>query len=343
MSFSSMAKDELIRLPLSKSCCMLSELSALTQTSGSLALRGAGRVQVTYHVENAALARRIFLLLRQRLNVTARLHFVQHTRLGGRRTCVLTLGDQDSQELLMALHMMEKDEDGHITLRRTAPRHSMTRQCCRRAFLRGAFLGCGSVTNPDKDYHFELVAGDQGLRQTLARLMEKCDLPVHEHIRKGQNVMYLKGAQQIADMLALMGASQAVMEMENIRIKKQIRAGANRASNCDEHNSERMLNAADQQIEAIKLISIQRGLFTLPPALREMARLRLEHTELSLAELGQLLEPPVGKSGVNHRMRRLMDIAREIEAELTRPTDAAAQQRSVPASPAIPQKKEGDP
>ena len=316
MSFSSTAKDELIRLPLGKSCCILSELSALTQTSGSLALRGLGRVQVTYRVENAALARRIFLLLRTQLNITARLHFVQHARLGGRRSCVLTLGDQDSQTLLIALHMMERDEEGNISLKRTAPRHPMTRQCCRRAFLRGAFLGCGSMTNPEKSYHFEWVAEDQSLRQTLAKLLDKSGLPVHEHVRKGQNVMYLKGAQQIADMLALMGAGHAVLEMENIRITKQMRAGANRASNCDEHNSEKMLNAADEQIEAIKLISIQRGLFTLPPGLQEIARLRLEHTSLSLNELGQLMDPPVGKSGVNHRMRRLMDIAKEIRATL---------------------------
>jgi len=316
MSFSSTAKDELIRLPLGKSCCIISELSALTQTSGSLALRGLGRVQVTYRVENTALARRIFLLLRTQLNITAKLHFVQHARLGGRRSCVLTLGDQDSQTLLIALHMMERDEEGHISFKRTAPRHPMTRQCCRRAFLRGAFLGCGSMTNPEKDYHFEWVVEDQSLGQTLAKLLDKSGLPVHQHVRKGQNVMYLKGAQQIADMLALMGASQAVLEMENIRITKQMRAGANRASNCDEHNSERMLNAADEQIEAIKLISIQRGLFTLPPGLQEIARLRLEHTSLSLSDLGQLLDPPVGKSGVNHRMRRLMDIAKEIRAEL---------------------------
>ncbi|MBE5804198.1 MAG: DNA-binding protein WhiA [Clostridiales bacterium] len=316
MSFSSTAKDELIRLPLGKSCCILSELSALTQTSGSLALRGLGRVQVTYRVENTALARRIFMLLRTQLNITAKLHFVQHSRLGGRRSCVLTLGDQDSQTLLIALHMMERDEEGHISFKRTAPRHPMTRQCCRRAFLRGAFLGCGSMTNPEKSYHFEWVAEDQSLRQTLAKLLDKSGLPVHEHVRKGQNVMYLKGAQQIADMLALMGANQAVLEMENIRITKQMRAGANRASNCDEHNSERMLNAADEQIEAIKLISIQRGLFTLPPGLQEIARLRLEHTSLSLNDLGQLMDPPVGKSGVNHRMRRLMDIAKEIRATL---------------------------
>ena len=233
MSFSSTAKEELIRLPLGKSCCILSELSALTQTSGSLAFRGAGRIQVTYRVENAALARRIFLLLRTQLNIVAKLHFVQHARLGGRRSCVLTLGDKDSQRLLIALHMMEQDEDGGITLRRTTPRHPMTRQCCRRAFLRGAFLGAGSITSPDKSYHFEIVAGEEHLRKTLCRLMEKSGLPVHTFQRKGQTVVYLKSAQQIADVLALMGASSSVLELENIRITRQMRAGANRASNCD--------------------------------------------------------------------------------------------------------------
>ena len=179
MSFSSTTKEELIRLPLGKQCCMLSELSALTQTSGSLSLRGGGRVRVTYRVESAALARRIFMLLRSRLNVTPSLHFVQSSRLGGQRTCVLTIEDQDAQKLLLALHMMEQDDDGNITLRRTAPRHPMTRQCCRRAFLRAAFLGAGTMTSPEKAYHFEWIAQEETLQQTLRRLLEKYGLPVH--------------------------------------------------------------------------------------------------------------------------------------------------------------------
>ena len=315
MSFSSQTKEELIRLKLEKSCCMLSELSALTQTTGSLSFRGGGRVRVTWRVESAALARHIFLLLRSRLSITPTLHFVQHNRLGGQRICVLTLEDQDAQKLLLALHMMEQDEDGNISLRRTAPRHPMTRQCCRRAFLRGAFLGAGTMTSPEKGYHFEWIANEATLRQTLSKLLEKSGLPFHEHERKGQHVVYLKGAQQIADVLALMGASGAMLQLENIRIQKQMRGDANRASNCDEHNAERMLNASEQQVEAIRRISLSRGLYTLPPALEQIARLRLEHTHMSLTELGQMMNPPVGKSGVNHRMRRLMAIAKEIEQE----------------------------
>ena len=122
----------------------------------------------------------------------------------------------------------------------------------------------------------------------------------------------IHGEMQIADVLALMGAGQSVLQMENTRINKQLRAAAVRAANCDEHNGERMLDAAQKQAEAIRQISLKQGLFTLPPALRELARLRLENPDLSLKELGEMMDPPVGKSGVNHRMRRLMEVAAEI-------------------------------
>jgi DNA-binding protein WhiA len=208
--------------------------------------------------------------------------------------------------------MTETDERGQVHLRRTVPRHPMTRQCCRRAFLRGTFLGAGTVTNPEKEYHFEWKAEDEHLPGVLEKLLEKCGLPFHTYERMGQRVVYLKGAQQIADVLALMGAGQSVLELENIRIRKQLRAAAVRAANCDEHNGERMLDAAQKQAEAIRQISLKQGLFTLPRTLQDLARLRLENPDLSLKELGEMLDPPVGKSGVNHRMRRLMEIAGEI-------------------------------
>ena len=127
-------------------------------------------------------------------------------------------------------------------------------------------------------------------------------------------MIYLKGAQQIADMLALIGAGQSVLAMETIRVGKQVKAAAVRAANCDEHNGEKMLDAAQKQAEMIRQISLKQGLFTLPPALQAVARLRLEHPELSLKELGEMMNPPVGKSGVNHRMRRLMEIGENLGA-----------------------------
>lgn len=314
-SFSAAVKEELARLPAGKPCCMLSEISALTQTSGHLAFRGGGWISASFRLDHAGTARRLFQLLRKRLNVAPKLHFTQTARLGGRRTCVLTLGTEDTRILLNALHMAETDENGQIHLKRTVPRHPMTRQCCRRAFLRGAFLGAGTVTSPEKSYHLEWKAEDEALAGTLEKLLEKSELPFRSYERKGQRVVYLKDAQQISDTLALMGAGSSVLEMENTRIRKQLRAAATRAANCDEHNSERMLDAGQKQSEAIRRLSLARGLFTLPPALREMARLRVENPDMSLKELGELADPPVGKSAVNHRLRRLMEIAGELEKE----------------------------
>lgn len=316
MSFSAEAKNELIRIPIEKECCSLAELGALTQTSASLGLMGGGRFSVTYEVENTALARRIFSLLKFCLNASPTLHFLEHARLGGRRSSALRVEGEDAQHLLMLLGMMELDEEGSPYLRRRMPRIAMTKQCCRRAFLRGAFLGAGSITNPEKNYHFEVVAGDEYFCQMIERTLEKCGIEAKHHMRKNRLVVYLKGAQQIVDLLALMGAPSAVMEMENIRITKQIRGEANRANNCDEHNGERLLNASMEQIQAITMLKVEHRMEQLPSALQEVARLRLENTEMSLAELGQLLHPPVGKSGVNHRMRRLLDAAAQLEREL---------------------------
>ncbi|MGN0754596.1 MAG: DNA-binding protein WhiA [Aristaeellaceae bacterium] len=316
MSFSSNVKDELCRLPLGKNCCMLSELTALYRTCGSLSFHGFGRVQVQYRTENAALARRIFRLLRARLGIMPRLHYVQHARLGGQRTCVLTVGDEDSQKLMLALNMTEQDEEGNIRYRRTTVRHPMTRQCCRKAYLRAAYLGAGTMSNPEKEYHFEITAADQSLVRELSRLLEKSGLPVNTYQRKGNTVVYLKGAQQISDAIAMMGATASVFALEDVRIRKQARGAANRAINCDEHNFQRMLDAADAQVEGIRKYVIVKGMRSLPPALQEIAQKRLDNADLSLAELGQQFEPPLSKSAVNHRMRRLMDIVRAHEEQL---------------------------
>lgn len=255
-------------------------------------------------------------MLRKELHLMPTLHYVQRPGNNARRLCVLTLEDEDAKQLLLSLHMMERDEEGGLSLRRTAPRHPLTRQCCRRSFLRGSWLGAGTMTSPEKSYHFEWKVEDDSLFQTLTRILARCDMPVHTYERQGHRVIYFKGAQQISDMLTMMGASQAMLTMESLRVGKQMKAGVARATNCDEHNGNRMLNAAEEQARAIRMISIQRGLFTLPPGLQELARLRIDNTYTSLRELGEMMDPPIGKSGVNSRMRRLMAIAEEIRNEM---------------------------
>ena len=315
MSFSSAAKEEMLRQPLGKSCCMLCELSALTQTSGALTFTGSGGIRVTWRLESAGLAKRLFQLLRERLKVSPSLQYIRHARLGGQRISVLTLEEEDARKLLLAFGMMVQEADGTLSLRRTSPHLPVTRQCCRRAFLRAAFLGSGTMSAPEKAYHMEWVTDEESLCQTLEKLLERSGLHPGQHIRKGRYVLYLKDSQQVSDALALMGASNAMLQMENVRIQKQMRGDANRAGNCDEHNADRMLLAAEQQLAAIRAISAAGGLSGLPKALREAAELRLAQPEMSLSELGQLLEPPVGKSGINHRMRRLVGLAEAMNSK----------------------------
>lgn len=304
MTYSEQVKQELVRLPPEKACCMLSELSALTQACGSLILKGGGRVMVRYSVENAPLAKRIFLLLKDRLSIVPVVAHHTNPRLGGRRILTLTVPEQEARRLLMALHMLRHSETGDIF--HGVPRGALQRRCCRKAFLRGAFLGAGSMANPEKGYHLEFISASPARAEALRAILHKCDIQAGVAQRRGATVVYVKSGDQVADLLTLMGAPKALLEMENIRIKRASRGQANRALNCDAANVAKQLAAAEKQIMAIKAYSAHFS--SLPAPLQEIARIRLQNPDGSLEQLGALLSPPLGKSGVNHRLRRLMAI-----------------------------------
>ena len=308
MSFSSQVKDELLRVKPEKHCCMLSELSALTQTCASLRLSGGGRVKVVYETENPALAKRIFLLLKRRMEITPQLEFNRHQRLGGRRLSILTVPEGDSMRLLVALRMIQQSEGGVVY--KGVPRTALSRRCCRGAFVRASFLGAGSVTAPDQEYHLEFTA--PGARaEALQKMLEKSGIRSGVTVRRGTEIVYVRRGDDVVSCLALMGAHSALMEMENIRIRRDGRNQANRARNCDEANLKKQLSAGDRQARAIVAYSLRHSLGALPGELQELGRARMLHPEASLEELGQMLAKPVGKSGVNHRMRRLMAIITE--------------------------------
>ena len=224
MAFASEIREELIRLPLGKTCCMLAELCALTQTLGSLRLRGGGQACLVWQTESAALARRVFQLLRARFEAAPRLHVIRHGNESGKRACVITLEGKDAERLMIALGMMETAEDGGSAPRRMTPKLSVTRQCCTRAYLRGAFLGAGTMTSPEKSYHLEWKADDAALGQALGRALEKNGLPAQSYERAGTQVLYLKRAQQIADVLALMRIVRSkVFELSGIELEPEVR------------------------------------------------------------------------------------------------------------------------
>ncbi len=329
MSFSSTIREALLREPAERECCLRAELAALTQALGSLGFRGGGQFSVTYQTDQIPLARRVFVLLKEGLGLSPQLQIVKHARFGGKKTCVLTVEGADAPKLLSEMDMMEAGEDGQLTMRRTSPRPALNRQCCKKAYMRGAFLGIGSMTSPEKSYHMEFTCPEEGMAQQIERLLEKANIPARHQTRRGKTVVYLKSADAIADALTLMGANQARMELENVRIRKQMRGQIARMSNCDEHNDNRMMDASLAQIRAITFVRVEYGLYPLPPALREVAEARLQNPDATLEQLGQLLDPPIGKSAVNARMRRLMSIARELEQKLAAQADEKGSARFV--------------
>jgi DNA-binding protein WhiA len=181
--------------------------------------------------------------------------------------------------------------------------------CCRRAFLRGAFLAGGSISDPNKSYHFEIVCKTLEQAEQLRDIINSFAMEAKIVERKKHQVVYLKEGAQIVDMLNIMEAHVALMNLENVRILKEMRNSVNRKVNCETANISKTVNAAVKQLEDIVFIRDKAGLDSLPDNLREIALLRLENPDAPLKELGTFLDPPVGKSGVNHRLRRISEIA----------------------------------
>jgi len=311
MSFTAEIKEELASRRPEKSCCMLSELNALTQSCASMNLHGRGVVTITYRTENVSVAKSIFILLKKRLEINAAPHFTKLARFGGRRECAIRLSAADSRKLMIALHMLHEEDAGPVF--KGIPRRALTRKCCQNAFLRGVFMGDGSVTPPEKSHHLEFVCNNRSRADAIVRLLERDGLESSVTQRRGAFVVYMKRGAQISTLLGMMGATRAMMRYENILAQRSLHESVMRATNCDHNNMMRQIGAAQRQIEAIRTIQKKDGFSSLPASLRELAQLRLSNPDASLEQLGEMASPPVGKSGVNHRFRKLMEIAKSYE------------------------------
>nr|MCR5387982.1 DNA-binding protein WhiA [Lachnospiraceae bacterium] len=186
------------------------------------------------------------------------------------------------------------------------------KNCCKRAFLKGAFLVSGSVNNPEKSYHFEIVCKTKERAALLQDILNEFDLDAKTASRGNKILVYLKEGDKIADALGYMGADLSMLSMENTRILKEMRGNVNRVVNCETANIAKVVNASLRQVEDIHFIEEHGGLSQLPDSLRLMAEARLEYPDASLIELGEKLNPPVGKSGVNHRLRRISELAEKL-------------------------------
>ena len=290
MSFSSEIKQELSWQLSPARHCRLAEISAILNFCSHVEEGVEGPGSVRMHTENLAVARKYFTLLRKTFNIDMNVSVRQNRKPRGNR----------SYEVVSNADM-------------TAVRHVLIQQpCCRRAYIRGAFLASGSVSDPEKGYHFEIVCAGKTKAEQLCEMLESFGVEAKITLRKHSYILYVKEGSQIADILNVMEAHVGLMKFENIRILKEMRNSVNRQVNCETANLNKTVSAAVKQIEDIQYIQNTIGFEQLPENLAEIARLRLEQPGMSLKELGQMLIPPVGKSGVNHRLRKLSFIAEEL-------------------------------
>lgn len=312
MTFSSKTKNELSRIELEDRCCALSELSAILRMAGSIKISNR-KISVEFNTENAAIARRIFSILKKVYNVEVDVRVKRNTQLKKNNSYFIIINDEIiSKKLISDTELVEEEKD-ILTPNYSIPKNLIKNRCCKRAYIRGAFLGGGSINNPEKTYHLEFVTGSEIHSKDLSNLINSFELKSKIINRKDNYVIYIKEADQISDVLNIMGAYQALLKMEDIRILKDIRNNTNRIVNCETANLNKTINASLRQVENIKYIDEKIGLDKVPEKLREVAEIRLKNRDLTLKEIGELLNPPVGKSGVNHRFRKLEELADELK------------------------------
>lgn len=315
MSFSGDIKKELLRqLPAARHC-QIAELAALFDLVGRVRQDESGSEYLEIHTENLTVARKSYMLLISVFHDPVEVLVRNHNIRGNiREYYIIVRNRQTIISMLKALKMM--DEQGRIAVDCLGHQHRLIQNtCCKRAFLRGVFLAAGSLSDPEKAYHLEFALFSEQFASFIKDILAFFELEAKIVRRKRYFVVYIKEGSQIVDFLNVVEAHIALMEFENVRIVKEVRNSVNRQVNCETANIGKTVAAAAKQIEDIEFIECNMGLRKLARGLREIAELRLEYPDASLQELGKMLDPPIGKSGVNHRLRKLGIIANELKEE----------------------------
>jgi len=313
MTFSSTVKNEISKLTIESKCCQLSELSALIKMTGTIQMHGRNNVGIKLSTENASIARMIFSLLKDLFDINTRVAVKRNRQLKKNNSYTLSIDTYTgAQEVLLATGILEKTEEG-IGINYNLPTKLVKKPCCKKAYLRGVFLGGGSISAPEKTYHLELVTNNNEYAESIKKLINSYNLNSKVVNRKGYYVVYLKEGEQIVDFLNIIGAHKALFNLENVRIFKEMRNNVNRIVNCETANLSKIVNASVRQIKNIEIIRDKIGFDKIPENLAEIAELRLKYPDSSLKELGEIMDPPIGKSGVNHRLRKLDEIAEDIK------------------------------
>ncbi len=307
MSFASETKKELTNIEV-KNCCSKTELSALIRMNGSLSFSNR-KLIVDIQTENAAIARRIYTLIKRNYQVQVELLVRKKMRLKKNNVYIVRLTDQ-AKSILEDLRILAEG----FNIVHDISQDLIKKKCCKRSYLRGAFLAGGSVNNPEtSSYHLEIASMYQEHNEALCELMNTFGLNSKTLERKKGFITYLKEAEKITEVLNIIGAHNALLRFEDIRIVRDMRNSVNRLVNCETANLNKTIGAAIRQVENIRYIDRTVGLQILPGKLREIAELRVAYQDVTLKELGEMVSGgAISKSGINHRLRKIDEIAEKL-------------------------------
>lgn len=309
MSFTAQVKDELSRVEAVCSHCDKAVLAALVRIEGTLFVSGKNRYRVEVATDAPSVARQVIKLLHElyklKTNLTVRRSVLHKTpnyliecpaqpHLAAALMDMGVLSDEGGLELGISEQLVAKD-------------------CCAAAYLRGAFLGSGFVSDPRGDFHFEVIVETRDLADGIVELMARRGINARVMQRRNSYMVYLKSGSTILEFLALVGAHQSALSMENARVIKSVRNDVNRQTNAEIANQAKTSRASMDQLYAIRLVLEAYGMEELPPALQDFIKLRVHNPDATLKELGELATPPLSKSAVYHRVRRIEQMAREFE------------------------------
>ena len=311
MTFSSSVREELAHLNIEKSCCALSELAAFIRTCATIKIGQSKKLEIRFETENPSTARRIFNIVKFLYDYHCEVSAQKMDRLRSGHHYMVALSDSTVISHMLKDTGMVHGDENIFSMSKKIPDGLLASRCCVKSFLRGCFLGCGSMSDPNKSYHLEFDVHDEHLANTLQSLLHGFQLNARITLRKTMHVIYIKEAENIIALFSLIGAHSSLLKMENIMILKDVRNNVNRAMNFENANSNKTVDAAQRQLKSIKKLEKAGKLKTLPLSLREAAELRLEYPESTLSELSEI-SGNITKSGMNHRMRRITDLAKKI-------------------------------
>ena len=312
MSFSSKVKSELLRQLGATRESRIAEISGIINTCGQINVSSKNELTIKVQTENASVARKCFTLLKKTFNINIEIIIRKNSQLKKNRYYLLyIMEDRQARKILEETHLI-KDCDGITSYVNNISPSLIQDTICKRAYIRGAFLGGGSLCDPEKTYHLEFVNHTYEHCKALQYLINSFEMDAKIVQRKKYFVVYLKEGEQIVNLLNVMQAHLALMDLENVRIIKEMRNNVNRLVNCETANLNKTVSAAVKQINDIDYIKRMIGLDSLSDGLKEVAQYRVAYSDASLKELGMMLNTPVGKSGVNHRLRKISDIAEKI-------------------------------